>query len=144
MDAYSSQPPETDARPRLLIADDDPSVCSMLAVWLEKDFELVGAAADALEAIELAANTLPDGALIDVVMPEGGGPAAVRGILEVSPDTAIVALSADESQAVVVEMLEAGAMSYRRKGEPSGLLIETLHRAIGSCASPAPAGSFGS
>jgi DNA-binding NarL/FixJ family response regulator len=111
----------------------------MLTVWLAKDFELVGAAADADEAIELATETLPDGALIDVDMPKGGGPAAVRGILDVSPVTAMVALSADESREVVLEMLDAGAMSYRRKGEPAELLIETLLRSIESRASTPPA-----
>jgi DNA-binding NarL/FixJ family response regulator len=113
----------------------------MLTIWLETEFELVAAAADALEAIQLAADTLPDVALIDVQMPHGGGTAAVRGIVDVSPATAMVALSADESQDVFIRMLEAGATSYRRKGEPSELLIETLHRAIASHRSMAPAPS---
>jgi DNA-binding NarL/FixJ family response regulator len=121
---------ETQPRSRLLIADDDPSVRSMLTLLLERDFELVGTATDAREAIELAATSLPDAALIDVEMPEGGGPAAVRGIVGVSPATAMVALSSDESHAGVLEMIEAGATSYRRKGGPPELLIETLHRSI--------------
>jgi DNA-binding NarL/FixJ family response regulator len=121
---------ETQPRSRLLIADDDPSVRSMLTLLLERDFELVGVAADAREAIELSATSLPDAALIDVEMPEGGGPAAVRGIRGISPGTAMVALSSDESQAGVLEMIEAGATSYRRKGGPPELLIETLHRSI--------------
>ena len=142
MSSDTSQVPPTYHRPRVLIADDDPGVCAMLAVWLEADFELVGTAADATEAIELAAETTPDAALIDVEMPEGGGPAAVRGIRDVSPTTAMVALSADESRAVVIEMLEAGAMSYRRKGEPKELLVETLHRSIQSRAiAPAAVGA---
>jgi DNA-binding NarL/FixJ family response regulator len=121
---------ETEPAPRLLIADDDASVRSTLTLLLGHEFELVGAAADADEAIELAADTLPNVALIDVVMPGGGGPAAVRGILAVSPATAMVALSSDESRGVVLEMIEAGATSYRRKGCPPELLIETLHRSI--------------
>jgi DNA-binding NarL/FixJ family response regulator len=123
---------DQERRPRLLIADDDPSVRSMLTLWLDGEFELVGAAADAREAIEMAAVELPDAALIDVDMPQGGGPVAVRGILGASPATAAVALSSDESEAVVLEMLEAGAMSYRRKSDSHELLIETLHRSMGS------------
>jgi two-component system, NarL family, response regulator DesR len=132
MSAHRSQAQDAGSRPRVLIADDDPVVRAMLAVSLERDFELVGAAADALEAIQLAADTLPDGALIDVEMPEGGGPAAVRGIMKVSPTTAMVALSANDAHDAVLKMLEAGAMGYRRKGEPRDLLIETLHRSIRS------------
>jgi DNA-binding NarL/FixJ family response regulator len=144
MDAPRSQATAATYRPRVLIADDDPVARAMLAAWLEADFELVGVAADALEAIELAAETLPDGAVIDVEMPKGGGPAAVSGILDVSPATAMVALSADESRAVVIEMLDAGAISYRRKGEPRALLLETLHRSIESRAStPLPSAVSG-
>ena len=132
MSNATTQSYEGTRRPRLLIADDDASVRSMLTLWLEGEFEIVGAAADAREAIAIAGAELPNAALIDVEMPEGGGPAAVRGILSVSPATAVVALSSDESQAVVLEMLEAGAMSYRRKGGPQELLIETLHRSMGS------------
>ncbi|MEA2472563.1 MAG: hypothetical protein QOE06_478 [Thermoleophilaceae bacterium] len=143
MDAYAFSVAGTGDRPRVLIADDDGSVRSMLSLWLESDFDLVGAAADAEEAIAMAADMLPDAALIDVVMPEGGGVTAVRGILDASPGTAIVALSADESHGVALQMLEAGAMSYRLKGDPVALVVDTLHRAIRSqrAAAPASAGA---
>jgi DNA-binding NarL/FixJ family response regulator len=143
MDQPKPQRNETQPRPSLHIADDDPSVRSTLTLWLDGEFELVGVAADAREAIELAAASLPNAALIDVEMPEGGGPTAVRGILGVSPATAMVALSADESHAVVLEMLEAGATSYRRKGDSRGLLIETLHRSIAAHSWVSPSSSRG-
>jgi DNA-binding NarL/FixJ family response regulator len=118
------------ARPRLIIADDDPSVCSLLTQILEPHFDVVGVAADAEEASTLAAAVRPDLALIDVQMPKGGGVYAVRMITKVSPATAIVALSADESPAGVLEILQAGAMSYRRKGCSKEILIDTLHRSM--------------
>jgi CheY-like chemotaxis protein len=76
-------------RPRLMIADDNPVIRSMLGMSLSGGFEVVGAAADSEEAIELARATQPDAAVVDVEMPKGGGLRAVRGILEVAPGTAI-------------------------------------------------------
>lgn len=118
------------ANPTLLIADDDPVVRSMLSLTLERQFDLIGAARDAGQAIALAQAAQPDVALIDVQMPGGGGLHAVRGIGEVSPQTATVVLSADEFDPLVRELMIAGAMTYVRKGIAPTQLAEVLHRAM--------------
>jgi DNA-binding NarL/FixJ family response regulator len=120
----------SDSRPRLMIADDDPVVLSSLGMLLGEAFEVVGVARDAVAAVELARETQPDAAIVDVEMPGGGGQAAVRGILAVSKETAIVVLSSDESDAVVRELILAGAMAYQRKGTDRVVLEQTLHDSI--------------
>ena len=117
-------------RPTLLIADDDPVVCSMLSMALEQRFDVVAAADDGEQAVARAAEIRPDAAVIDVQMPAGGGARAVRGITEASPDTAIVVLSGDESDAVVRDLVQAGAMAYVRKGIAARELIETLESSM--------------
>ncbi len=119
-----------DHRPRLMIADDDPAVQSMLDLSLSNRFDVVGMAADSDEAIELARESQPDAAIIDVEMPMGGGLSAVRGIVEVAPETAIVVLSGDESDSVVRELIGAGAIAYRRKGVAIDVLVESLTDSI--------------
>ena len=119
-----------DHRPRLMIADDDPVVQTMLDLSLSSEFDVVGVAADSDEAIELARQSQPDAAIIDVAMPMGGGLSAVRGIAAVAPDTAIVMLSGDESDSVVRELMQAGATTYRRKGVPLEVLAESLTDSI--------------
>jgi len=59
---------------RVLIADDSQHSREALGalIGLEPDFELVGAAADAEEAITLASQHAPDVAIVDVRMPGGG------------------------------------------------------------------------
>ena len=116
--------------PTLLIADDDAVVRSMLSLTLDRQFEIVGAARDSDQAIALAQAAQPDVALIDVQMPGGGGLRAIRGIAEVSPETAAVVLSADEFEPLVRPLMIAGAMTYVRKGIPPAELAEVLHRAI--------------
>jgi DNA-binding NarL/FixJ family response regulator len=120
----------TTSRPRLMIADDDPVVRSVLDMSLGSAFDVVGVAGDSEQAIKLAKDSQPEAAIVDVDMPKGGGLRAVRGILEVSPDTAIVVLSSDESDTAVRELILAGAMSYQRKGVERDLLARSLHESI--------------
>jgi DNA-binding NarL/FixJ family response regulator len=119
-----------DYRPRLMIADDDPVVQSMLDMSLSQEFDVVGLAADGEEAVELARGSQPDAALVDVEMPGGGGLHAVRGIHEIAPDTAIVVLSVDESDGVVRELMQAGAVAYLRKGVAPQVLTDALMDSI--------------
>ena len=117
-------------RPRVLIADDHLFIHHVLSTRLETDFEIVGTATDAEEAIALATEHRPDVAVVDVQMPRGGGLHAARGIREGSPQTAIVALSADESRQGVLDMLDAGAILYLRKDCRPDELGEGLRKAI--------------
>jgi DNA-binding NarL/FixJ family response regulator len=116
--------------PTLLIADDDPVVRSALGMTLERRFNIVAVAGDGEQAVARAQATAPDAAIIDVDMPGGGGPRAVRGIVEVSPQTAIVVLSGDESDGIVRDLLQAGAITYCRKGIEPAHLVDTLDRSI--------------
>ncbi len=117
-------------RPRLIIADDDPVIRSMLGMALNGGFDVVGVASDTAEAVELARVSQPDAALVDVDMPKGGGMGAVRGIVEVAPGTAIVVLSGDETDRLVRELMQAGAVAYCRKGITPHVLAESLTESI--------------
>jgi len=118
--------------PRLLIADDDPVVVSMLCAQLRAHFDIVAGALDAEDAIALAYKHQPDVAIIDVQMPAGGGLRATQEMQSRAPGTAIVVLSADESDGVVREVIAAGAIAYIRKGATTDELAATLHQAIGA------------
>jgi DNA-binding NarL/FixJ family response regulator len=113
---------------RLMIADDDEATRTFLSVALQ-GFDVISAG-DSEEAIELARAAQPDAALLDVQMPKGGGLRAVRGILEAAPETAIVMLSMDESDATVRELLAAGAIAYCRKGTAPDALCRSIVQAI--------------
>lgn len=117
-------------RIRVLIADDDAELRDALAALIaaQDSMEVVGVGTDAAQAIELAAALAPDVAVLDVRMPEGGGPRAARGIREASPSTRIVALSAYEDRGTVLEMLRAGAVGYVVKGTGSRDILEGIQR----------------
>ncbi|MGH2841569.1 MAG: response regulator [Solirubrobacteraceae bacterium] len=120
----------TEQLPSLLIADDDPVVRSMLCAQLGQSFDIVAAARDAEDAIALAHRHQPDAAIIDVQMPMGGGLRATTEMQSCAPRTAIVVLSADESDGSVRDVIAAGATAYVRKGATTDELATTLQRAI--------------
>jgi DNA-binding NarL/FixJ family response regulator len=120
------------SRVRVLVADDDYDARGLLQVYVqgEPELVLVGAAADADGAIDLAREHRPDAALLDVHMPGGGGIRAAREIRKVSPETSIIALSALDDRNTVLEMLDAGAVSYVVKGATRDQILHTLRRAL--------------
>ena len=120
-----------DHRVRVLIADDDPNVRKALAELVESEasFELVGTAADAVEAIQLASIAQPDVVLVDVRMPRGGGEAAAAGIKRCAPGAKVIALSAQADRVTVLRMLRAGVVGYIVKGGSIDQVVEAIRRA---------------
>jgi PAS domain S-box-containing protein len=116
---------------RVLVAEDEPpllrAICDL--VDIEPELKVVGAATNADEAVEIAAAERPDVAVVDVRMP-GGGAMAAQGIRERSPGTRILALSAYDDQATVLEMLRAGVVGYLIKGISPGEVVEAIRRAV--------------
>jgi len=114
----------------VMIADDDALARALIEAIVERDdeLELVGCAEDAARAIELAGEHQPDIALLDWIMPGGGGAVAAREILLRSPDTKIVALTspglADEAAT-----LKAGARRTLPKGCAPDELLRTIRAA---------------
>lgn len=131
MGSPSDHADRTSSQPiTLLIADDDPVTRSMLSIALARRFDVVGVVEDAEQAVATATLARPDVALVDVQMPGGGGLAAVRGIVQASPHTAVVMLSSDESDESVRRLLSEGAVCYVRKGIDASELTEIVQRAV--------------
>jgi EAL domain-containing protein (putative c-di-GMP-specific phosphodiesterase class I)/CheY-like chemotaxis protein len=116
---------------RVLIADDEPEIRAALAqlIGAEDGVSIVGTAGDADEAAAIASSTVPDVAIVDVKMPNGGGPRAAREILRLSPRTRVLALSAYEDRETVLMMLGAGAVGYLVKGTPPEDIVHAIARA---------------
>ncbi|HEV7652905.1 MAG TPA: response regulator transcription factor [Actinophytocola sp.] len=116
---------------RVLISDDDPMIRDALREVLEAepDIEVVGAAGDADEAIELAGEHGPAVVVLDVRMPGGGGPRAAREILRHQPGTRILAFSAYDDSGTVAEMMRAGSVEYLLKGASNIEIVAAVRRA---------------
>jgi len=124
-------PSESVAVVRVVIADDDPLARMAIEAMIQRGerLELVGSAADVPQIVELAAATRPDVAVVDFIMPGGGGPEAARQIQERSPGTRIVGLTAADGPDAYLAMLRAGASGLLVKGGSAERLVEMIHRA---------------
>ncbi len=129
--------------PRCLVADDHPALLTAVTSYLEANgFELVGAAADGSEALELAIATGPDVALVDFRMPRLGGVELVKRLREAMPAGRILVYTADARDTEVAELLAAGAHGVVLKEAPLVDLVRALKAVLdGRCyVDPAYAG----
>jgi len=117
---------------RILIADDHLIIRQGLRLILETepDFELVGEAADGLEAVRLAAELQPDVILMDLRMPGMDGLSAIERLHREQPHIAIVILTTYNEDELLVQGLRLGARGYLLKDTDR----ETLFNAIRAAA----------
>jgi EAL domain-containing protein (putative c-di-GMP-specific phosphodiesterase class I)/DNA-binding NarL/FixJ family response regulator len=125
---------------KVLIADDEAVLRTALADLVSSDyeFELVGAAKDADEAIALAEEVRPDVVLVDVRMPGGGGMRVAEELRSRLPEIRVLAHTAVDDRATVVRMLQAGAVGYLVKGTQPSEILSAIRRAAGGFPSVSP------
>ena len=115
---------------RLMLADDHAVVRRGFAAMLgaEPDIEIVGEAADGLEAIELARKVLPDIILMDMSMAKLNGIEATRIIHNEFPEIRIIGLSMFEEVERAQAMRDAGAVQYVAKSGAGEALIAAIRK----------------
>lgn len=117
-------------RLRLLIADDHTVLRETLREFLSRqpDMEVVGEAADGVEAVRLAKQHRPDIVLMDLSMPHGGGVEAVGQLQQINPGLRVVVLTAHESPLWFNQMRQAGVAGYVLKHSTTERLIEAIRQ----------------
>ncbi len=120
--------PESARRIRCLIADDHELVRYGIRRLLEdtSDFEVVGEAADAAQALKASVEQRPDLVLLDIGMPGMSPFEAGRLILEHCPASRIVYLTMHEEKEYGQQAMRAGASGYLLKDTPTPLLLRAL------------------
>lgn len=115
---------------RVLAADDQRVVREGLVMLLGllPNVEVVGAAADGEEAVDMAANLRPDVVLMDLRMPRCDGVEATRRLREVAPAVKVVVLTTYADDQSVLEALRAGARGYLTKDAGATEIHQALTR----------------
>jgi DNA-binding NarL/FixJ family response regulator len=113
---------------RILIVDDSSQVRQELRTLLPLagDLEVVGEAADGLEAVRLAEVLRPHTILLDLQMPVLDGYAAARRIKDRWPACRVVALTVHDDQATRQKASQAGVDVFLVKGAPLGALVAAI------------------
>lgn len=102
---------------RVLVVDDHALFRRGLQMVLEQepDIDVVGEAGDGTEAVDRAAETMPDIVLMDVRMPRRGGIDACSAIKEIVPSAKIIMLTISDEEGDLYDAIKAGAMGYLLK-----------------------------
>lgn len=113
---------------RVLIVDDQRLFRDGLATLLSvrPEVEVVGEAANGLEALERAAALRPQVVLMDLRMPVLGGVEATRRLRAADPQVRVVALTTFDDDDDVFEALRAGAVGYLLKDVSAEVLVEAV------------------
>jgi DNA-binding NarL/FixJ family response regulator len=88
--------------------------------------EIVGEAGDVVGAVEQICRTSPDVVLVDVHMPDGGGPEVIRKVLGSQPTVRFLALSVSDAAEDVIGAIRAGARGYVTKTISTAELLDAL------------------
>ena len=103
---------------RVLLVDDHPVVRSGLAALLATapGVDVVGEAADGLQAVAEAVLLRPDVVVMDLALPGVDGVEATRRLQRAAPEVAVLVLTMSEDEESLVAAVRAGARGYVVKG----------------------------
>ena len=113
---------------KLLIVDDHAIFREGLRTLLdlEEDFQVIGEASRGDEAIALVAEEPPDVVLLDLHLPDGSGADFCRDLLDASPTSKVLILSAYDDDEEVTAALVSGASGYVLKTVGGGRLADNI------------------
>ena len=119
-------------RIRILMADDNPEICSYFSAILsgEPDMELIGSASSGAEAVRLAQELRPDIVLMDIQMETRvAGITASRQILAALPQTKVIILTILEDDDLLFQAYCAGVIDYIIKPDAAEQIVTSIRNA---------------
>jgi two-component system, NarL family, response regulator NreC len=125
--------PEPTTKIRIMIVDDHAIVRSGLKMLInaQPDMEVVAEAPDGTQVVQMALETKPDVALMDITMPRASGMQALQDVARRCPETRVLILSMHEDAAYLRSALAAGACGYVLKRSVDVELLAAI-RAVNS------------
>ena len=113
---------------RILIVDDQKAIRESIRALLakEKDFQLVGTASDAYDAIAQVKDLQPDIILMDIEMPGVDGLEATKILTQQHPKLKILILTSHDKDDTIAQSLHAGAEGYLLKNMPPVEIIRAI------------------
>ncbi|MGK5685037.1 response regulator transcription factor [Actinoplanes sp. URMC 104] len=113
---------------RIVLADDEAMIRAGLRMLLEaqSDLQVVGEAADGLDAVQVVRRTRPDVVLIDIRMPRLDGIEAARRIIAELPATKVLVLTTFDEDEHVQAAVRAGVNGFLLKVSPPEQLLAAV------------------
>ena len=113
---------------RVVLADDHAMVRSGLKAVLAaaRDIDVIGEAANGVEAVALAQRLRPDVMIMDLTMPELDGMGATKQLVAMEGGPRVLVLTMHQEEDYLVPLLEAGASGYLVKSAADRDLVEAV------------------
>ena len=113
---------------RVLVVEDHQVVAEGLAALIndQKDMKVIGHAGSVAESIARSAELEPDLVLIDFRLTDGTGADAAAGIRQVRPDTKLIFLTREDSDAARYAAVEAGASAFIHKSRAAQDVVDAI------------------
>ncbi|MEM1118155.1 MAG: response regulator transcription factor [Bacteroidota bacterium] len=117
---------------RILLVDDHPLLRTGLALTLgdEPDFEVVGQAADAEEALDVVERLAPDLVVVDISLPGMGGLELVKHLQSVHPEMRTLVVSRHDEELYAERAVRAGAKGYVSKLQAGEKIVEAVRTVL--------------
>jgi len=118
-----------DEKITLLVVDDHTVVRKGLCALLSAEkygIEVVGEAADGLEAVEKASQLKPQVILMDIMMPKMDGLQSIITIRRENPDARILVMTSYAEDDLLLKAIDAGALGYLMKDASPDVLVSTI------------------
>ncbi|MGX7680971.1 LuxR C-terminal-related transcriptional regulator [Jatrophihabitans sp. DSM 45814] len=116
------------ARPTVVVVDDHAMFRAGVRAEIGEAVDIVGEAATVAEAITTIRHLKPAVVLLDVHLPDGGGPAVVAAIRPELPDIHFLALSVSDAAEDVISVIRSGARGYVTKTISGVDLTDAIRR----------------
>ena len=115
-------------RHRIVVVEDDDATRQLIAAWVRNDgrFEIVGEAANGVDAVDLVAAARPDCVLLDLRLPGTSGLVALPQLLRRAPGVCVVVYAHAMTPELAVAAREAGAAAAFDKSRPFSQVLAAL------------------
>jgi DNA-binding NarL/FixJ family response regulator len=116
---------------KVLLVNEIRLMCSVIASALEDepDIDIIGCATTIEEALQIIQGNEVDVVLVSTRLPNQGAIRLTQSIIQMKPETKVLALGLTENRERVLRYVEAGAVGYVLKDDSLENLIETIRAA---------------
>jgi DNA-binding NarL/FixJ family response regulator len=118
-------------RPRVILADDVPSVLTTVAALVEESFDVVRMVSDGRAALEAAIALEPDLVVLDISMPAMSGIEVAHELEKRGNKARIVFLTVHQDTDILKKCREAGGLGYVCKILMDTDLVSAMNAALG-------------
>jgi DNA-binding NarL/FixJ family response regulator len=117
-------------RPRIVLADDHPTVLVALGRLLRRSCDVVASVSSGTEAIQAVTALKPDVLVVDLMMPDVDGLEVCRRVIQLVPETDVVIVTAFDDAQVRAIALRDGATGFVPKSVASDRLEDVVQKIV--------------